>query len=200
MNRKMGMISSIVTLTAVLGFALSMILGSDSGSYLSSMFIAWGFVPLICSFAALGGKDTKAVRYTAIAFAAVYTVLIMLVYFAQLTVMRLSYLNEQAAQILDYQNFGLFFSYDLLGYAFMSLATFFIGLSIHASTAADRWLRALLMIHGIFAITCVVMPILGVFKPGMVGGDLTGVFVLEFWCAYFTPICILSYLHFRNQS
>lgn len=198
MNRKIGLYSSIITLAAVLGFALSMIIGSDFGSYISSMFIAWGFVPMICSFASYSEKETKALSYTAIAFASVYTVLIMLVYFAQLTAVRLSQLTQQAAQILDYRKFGLFFSYDLLGYAFMALATFFIAFSIHATTKSDKWLKALLMIHGIFAVSCVIIPILGLFNADMKGGDLFGVLVLEVWCAYFAPVCILSYLHFKK--
>lgn len=198
MNRKVGLCSSIITLAAVLGFALSMIIGSDFGSYISSMFIAWGFVPMVCSLASYGEKETKALSYTAIAFASVYAVLIMVVYFAQLTAVRLSQLTQQAAQILDYRNFGLFFSYDLLGYAFMALATFFIAFSIRVATKPDKWLKALLMIHGVFAVACVIIPMLGLFNTEMAGGDLLGVLILEIWCAYFTPVCILSYLHFRK--
>jgi len=198
LNRKIGLYSSIITLAAVLGFALSMAIGSDFGSYISSMFIAWGFVPMICSFASSSGKETKALSYTAIAFAAVYAVLIMLVYFAQLTTIRLSQLTQQAAQILNYKNFGLFFSYDLLGYAFMALATFCIAFSIRVTTISDKWLKALLMIHGIFAVSCVIIPMLGLFNANMTGGDLFGVLVLEIWCAYFTPVCILSYLYFNK--
>jgi hypothetical protein len=189
----------LATLAAVLGFALSMIIGSDFGSYISSMFIAWGFVPMVCSFASYSKKETKAVSYTAIAFATVYAVLIMVVYFAQLTAVRLSVLSEHASQILNYKNFGLFFSYDLLGYAFMALATFFIAFTIKAATKPDKWLKALLLIHGIFAVSGVLMPMLGTFKADMSGGNLIGVLILEFWCAYFVPVCILSYLHFRKQ-
>ncbi len=197
-NRKAGLYSSIITLAAVLGFALSMIIGSDSGSYLSSMFIAWGFVPMICSFASYSGKETKALSYTAIAFSSVYAVLIMLVYFAQLTAVRFSQLGEQAAQILDYKYFGLFFSYDLLGYAFMALATFFISFTIQATTKPSKWLKALLLIHGIFAISCVIIPMLGLFHTDMTGGNLLGIIILEIWCAYFVPVCILSFNYFRK--
>lgn len=200
MNRKIGIYSSVLTLMAVLGFALCMIIGSDFGSYISSMFIAWGFVPMICSFASYSEKETKAFSYTAIAFAAVYTVLIMVVYFAQLTAVRLLELSNQASQILNYKSFGLFFSYDLLGYAFMALATFFISFTIQATTKSDKWLKALLLIHGIFAVSCVILPMLGVFKADIAGGDLIGILVLEFWCAYFAPVCILSYLYFRRKQ
>lgn len=199
MNKKIGIYSSLLTLAAVTAFAVCMIAGTVYGSYISSLFIAWGFVPMVCSIASLSGKERKAAGYTAIAFSAVYAMLIGLVYFAQLTTVHLSKLNEQASALLDYSKFGLFFSYDLLGYAFMALATFFISFTIIPENRADKWLKMLLLIHGIFAVSCVVMPMLGVFKPGMAGGDLIGVLVLEVWCAYFIPVCLLAFYYFRKR-
>lgn len=70
--------------------------------------------------------------------------------------------------------------------------------TIRATTKSDKWLKGLLLSHGIFAVSGVIMPMLGIFKADMPGGDLIGVLVLEFWCAYFTSVCILSYLHFRK--
>ena len=198
MNRKIGMVSSLVTMFAVASFALCMLLNSLMGSYLASMFIAWGFLPMACAFAARARDEARAAALTGVAFAAVYGVLIAVVYFTQLTAVRLSPLSEEALSMLDYTRFGLFFSLDLLGYGFMALSTFFLGLTISPAGRADRWLRGLLMIHGVFAVTCVVFPILGLFKPGMAGGDLIGVLVLEFWCAYFLPVCILAYRHFQK--
>lgn len=194
------MAAAFVTLLAVLGFALSMLVGSDIGSYISSIFIALGFVPMVGAFAAYGSRETKAAGYTALVFSAVYAAFIVTVYFTQLTTVRLAALTPEASSLLDYQNFGLMFSLDLLGYAMMALATFFIGLTIKPASKADRWLKALLLIHGIFAVSCFVMPTLGIFKPGMAGGDLTGVVVLEFWCAYFTPVCLLSIRHFAKKQ
>ncbi len=48
--------------------------------------------------------------------------------------------------------------------------------------------------------TCVVLPTLGLFKPNMAGGDIIGMLVLEFWCAYFLPVCILAYRFFKRVS
>lgn len=200
MNRKIGLYSSIVTLAAVLAFAVSMLAGTLYGSYLSSLFIAWGFVPLICAFAAAGEKGSKAAGYTAAAFASVYAALNTAVYFTQLTTVALTRLDEQASALLDYSKFGLMFNLDLLGYAFMALATFFAGLTIKAEYSADKWLKGLLLVHGVFAVSCTVMPMLGVFRPGMAGGDLIGTLVLEFWCAYFTPVCILAFRYFRKRD
>ncbi|MDZ5724267.1 hypothetical protein ACIZ62_01570 [Acetobacterium carbinolicum] len=199
MNNKTGMYASLVTLAAVVVFAVSMIVGNSSVSYLASMFIAWGFIPMIGAFVADSEKESKAVSYTALVFAAIYGTLIMIVYFAQLTVVRLANLSLPIAQILDYQKFGLFFSYNLLGYGFMALTTFFIALSFKAESKADKALKVLLLVHGLFAISCLVIPMMGIFSSDMAGSGLIGILVLEFWCAYFIPVCILSFLHFKNQ-
>jgi hypothetical protein len=46
MNKKIGMYASLVTLAAVVVFAVSMIVGDSTVSYLASMMIAWGFIPM----------------------------------------------------------------------------------------------------------------------------------------------------------
>jgi hypothetical protein len=200
-NNKVGKYSALVTLAGVLGFALSMIIGSNFGSYLSSLFITWGFVPMICSFAALSKSENRAASFTASAFAVVYCVFISAVYFAQLTTVRLSQLDSQASALLDYQVLGsLFFNYNLYGYAFMALATFFTGLTVQVKNKADKWLKVLFAIHGVFFVSGILMPMLGIFKADMVGGDLIGTIILEFWCIYFTPVCVLSYKYFRKHE
>lgn len=199
MNEKVGRVASLVTLVAVAAFALSMLLGSDAGSYAASLFISWGFVPMVCAFAASARAQARAAALAAVAFAAIYAVLIGAVYFTQLTTVRLSALTPQARGLLDYGQFGLFFNLDLLGYAFMAFSTFFAGLAIAPADRPDRWLRNLLMIHGAYAIA-LILPVLGVFRPGMAGGDLIGLLILEFWCAYFIPVCALAYRHFRGGA
>ena len=196
MNKKIGMYGSIVNFTAVICFALSMLFGFDYGSYFSSMFIAFSFVPMMCGYACFAEKSAKLAGYVSVAFAAIYTVIILLVYFAQLTTVRLTELTPQAAILLDFQQCGLLFNYDLLGYAVMSSATFFAGLTVTSQTSADRWLKHLLMIHGVFFISCLIAPMLGLFKAD--SPTWIGIAVLEFWCLYFCPISVLSYLHFSH--
>jgi hypothetical protein len=131
-----------------------------------------------------------------VAFSAIYAAIILLVYFAQLTTVRLNELTQQAAILLNFQKCGLFFNYDLLGYAVMSLSIFFAGLTVTPQPKTDKWLKYLLMVHGVFFISCFVFPMPGLFKvdsPAWIG-----VAVLEFWCSYFCPISILSFLHFSN--
>ena len=134
-------------------------------------------------------------------FSAIYAVLIFLVYFAQTTSVRLEDLNDQAIRILNYQRGGLLFNYDLLGYGMMALSTFFVGLSIKADSRSDKWLKYLMMIHGIFFIGCFVMPMTGVFTSMATGeAGSGGTIALIAWCAYFLPIGILAYRHFGKET
>ena len=196
MNKKIVVCGSAVNFIAVVCFALSMLFGYDYASYFSSMFIAFSFVLMMCGYAYFAEKKVKLAGYVSVTFAVIYTTIILLVYFAQLTTVRLNDLTQQAAILLDFQQYGLLFNYDLLGYAVMSLATLFAGLTVLSQTKADRWLKYLLIIHGVFFITCLIFPILGLFKAD--SPAWIGVVVLEFWCIYFCPISILSYLHFSN--
>lgn len=196
MNKKIGTYASAVNCFAVICFALSMLFGFDYGSYLSSMLFAFSFVPMMCGYAYFAEKGAKLAGYASVAFSAIYAAIILLVYFAQLTTVRLDELTQQAATLLDFQKCGLLFNYDLLGYAVMSLAAFFAGLTVTSRTKAGRWLKYLLMIHGVFFISCMTAPMLGLFKAD--SPTWIGVAVLEFWCFYFCPISLLSYLHFST--
>lgn len=196
MNRKIGMFSCVINLISIIGFALSMLIGFNYGSYFCSMFIAFSFVIMMWAYAYFSEIKYKLSGYISAGFATVYATIILLVYFAQLTTVRLNDLTQQAVKLLDFQQFGLFFNYDLLGYALMALATFFAGLAINAHSKVDKWLKYLLIIHGAFFISCLIMPMLGLFKAD--SPSWIGVAVLEFWCLYFCPISILSFLHFSK--
>lgn len=128
-----------------------------------------------------------------------YGIFVMLVYYAQITVLIQDDLTSQAAQLLDYKKFGLFFAYDLFGYGMLAISTFFIGLTLAPADKSGKILRMLLLIHGIFSAVCII-PVMGIFDAGMVGGDIIGVAVLEVWCLYFMPICVLSYKFFKQQN
>jgi Kef-type K+ transport system membrane component KefB len=208
MNRKIGMYSSLVTCFAVFAFALCMLLGiicrnytiESQGSYFSSIFIALGYTPMVCAYFSFTKKENKSAGIIALSFAIMYGILITIVYYTQLTTVRLSELSEEAISLLDYSKFGLFFNYNLLGYMFMALSTFFIGITLDLKDKKDNWLKKLLCIHGIFALTCFTMPVLGVFNPNLAGARMIGLIILEFWCIYFMPICILSYIHFKKKE
>ena len=200
MNKKIGMASSLVNIFAVTGFALCLLFGVLPGAYLTSMFIAFSFVPMMCAFHHYAAQDKNVAGLISMIFSGMYAVMILLVYFAQVTAVRLDGLNEQAMQIIDYQNYGLFFSYDLLGYGLMALSTFFAGLTIIPKLMPDKWLRWLLIIHGVFFIPCFILPMLGLFNTEMQGADWIGTAILTFWCVYFIPVGVLSFIHFKKAE
>jgi hypothetical protein len=199
MNNKIGAYSSIINAGAVIFFAISLLADFTFGSFVASMFIAYSFVPMICAFAWNSKPEHKTAGYTAMIFAGMYATFILLIYFTQITTLRNEVLNEQATALLDYTTFGLFFNLNLMGYGLMSLSTFFVGLTVNVKTKADKLLKYLLIIHGIFAVTGFIMPTLGVFT-NMEGADIIGNFILLFWCAFFTPIGVLSHRHFKTKQ
>lgn len=199
MNKKIGMAGSVLNCISVILFAVFMLLKWDNGGYMVCMFLAFGFVLMMSAFANECEDDRKAAANASMIFAAIYVVFILLVYFAQTTSVKLDGLSSQTLQVLDYTTSGLYFNYDLLGYGMMALATFFIGLTINPQCSADKWLKWLLVIHGVFFFVCFFMPMFGIFSSNTESGYLTGVIALEFWCVYFAPIGVLSFLHFRRN-
>ena len=201
MNRKTGYYSSLaVTVTTAL-FAFGIITNNSSLSYFVCLFLAWGYIMVACSFAAEADLSRKALAYGGIAFACVYGVLISIVYFTQLSTVANQTLSKDMLQMLSYETMGSFlFNLDLLGYGMMAVSTFFIGMTIKPANKSDKRLKILLMIHGIFAPACVLMPMLNIFNPSLEGGADIGSIMLLFWCALFIIIGILSILHFQKAK
>ncbi len=197
MNRiipKIG--AAIVTITVFL-FAVFMIANFPVGSYIVCMFLPIGYIMMVTGFHHESTEEFQVPANLGMVFSVIYAVLIFLVYFAQTTTVRLEEMSEQAVKILDYQQGGLLFNYDLLGYGMMALSTFFMGLSIKIDSKADKWLKSLMIIHGIFFISCFILPMTGVFANMASGNNSSGgTIALLFWCAYFLPIGVLSFWHF----
>ncbi len=201
MNRRIAGAGALIVTVTVLLFAVCMLIPFDFGSYFVCMILPIGYIMMTAGFCHESDDDHKAAAYVGMTFAAVYAVLVFLVYFAQTTSVRLDRLNGQALQILDFSRGGLIFNYDLLGYGIMALSTFFVGLTIHEKTKADKWLKYLMLVHGIFFFSCFLMPMTGMFGAMSDGEtNMGGVIALEFWCAYFTPVGILSFLHFKKSK
>lgn len=199
MNRTIPKIGAAVVTITVFLFAVCMIIDFSFGSYLVCMFLQLGYIMMAVGFQYESCEERRVPANIGVAIAVIYAVLILLVYFAQTTSVRLEDLNEQAIRILDYQRGGLLFNYDLLGYGMMALSTFFIGLSMNPTSKADKWLKCLMMVHGVFFISCFIMPMTGVFTD-MASGEAGngGTIALLGWCAYFIPIGVLAYRHFQR--
>ena len=190
--------SSIVTVTVFL-FALFLIINFPTGYFFVCLILPIGFIMMTAGIQNECEGDRKVAANIGLILAAVYATFIMLVYFAQLTTVKNEPLNEQAANLLVFGKFGLIFNYDLLGYGVMALSTFFTGLSMKPKNKTDKWLRALMLIHGVFYFSCTFMPMTGMFAKMSSGGDgIGGRLALVVWCVYFLPIGILSFIHFTK--
>ena len=190
--------SSIVTVTVFL-FALFLMINFPTGYFFVCLILPIGFIMMTAGIQNECEGDRKVAANIGLILAAVYATFIMLVYFAQLTTVKNEQLNEQAASLLVFGKFGLIFNYDLLGYGVMALSTFFTGLSMKPKNKTDKWLRALMLIHGVFYFSCTFMPMTGMFAKMSSGGDgIGGRLALVVWCVYFLPIGILSFIHFTK--
>lgn len=189
-----------ITVVTVFLFAVFLAVDFSFGSYFVCMLLPIGYIMMAAGFHHESCDKRRVSSNISMIFSAIYAVLIFLVYFAQVTSVRLEDLNEQAVSILNYQRGGLFFNYDLLGYGMMALSTFFIGLSIKAECKADKWLKFLMLLHGIFFISCFIMPMTGVFTSMASGEESSGgTITLLIWCVYFIPIGALAYRHFGKS-
>ena len=197
MNRTVSKIGTAVVTVTVFLFAVFIIADFTFGSYFVCMLLPIGYIMMAAGFQHESDEKTRVSANIGLILAAVYAVLILLVYDAQTTTVRLEELNEQAVRILNYAKGGLMFNYDLLGYGMMALSTFFIGLSIRAENKPDLWLKRLMLIHGVFFFSCFLMPMTGMFT-GMANGEKGngGDIALLFWCVYFLPIGVLAWKHF----
>ena len=201
MNRMIAKIGAMIVTVTVFLFALCLIVDFRFGSYLVCMFLPLGYLMTAAGFQHEASENRRVAANVGVVLGAIYATLILIVYYAQTTSVRLEALSEQAARVLDYRKGGLLFNYDLLGYGMMALSTFFLGLSMEPDGKADKWLRALLLIHGVFFLSCFVMPMTGMFASMADGdGGSGGTVALIFWCAYFLPVGVLSFLHFRKQG
>ncbi len=156
MNRMIPRIGAAIVSVTVFLFAVCLIVDFSFGSYLVCMFLPMGYIMMAAGLQHESGEDRRVAANTGMVFAAVYAVLILLVYFAQ---------------------------------------------TIRADGKEDKWLKALMMIHGVFFVSCFVLPMTGMFRS-MSGGDTSrgGAAALVAWCAYFLPISILAYRHFAKRD
>lgn len=201
-NKKLDFYSAIIAGLSTAIFAVSML--NDNMLLVSfgiCMVLSWSYVALTCAFATQANDNNKAFAYAGMSFACIYAVFINLVYFTQLTTVNQQAASQDLLKILTFTPGSWIFAFDILGYGMMAISTFFVGLTIIQDSKSDKWLKAMLMLHGLFAPICIVFPMLNLFKntASIEAGNNMGVIALEGWCLFFTPIMILAAKHFRDR-
>lgn len=204
MNRKIGYISSIVKSGAVAIFLICLIVAlfiqntvTENLSYGVCTVLSWGWIATACVYSCYTKNERSAAAKIGIATGIVYSTLISIVYFTQLTTVLYKSVNDIILQAFSFSSAGSWlFNLDLLGYGLLSISTFFVGLTIQPQNKVDKALKILLMLHGIFFV-CMFVPILPLPSTNQGKG---GTIALIFWCLFFLPICVLSTLHFKKLN
>ncbi len=205
MNKKIGFISAIILAITVVIFFMTLMLWLifrdriySMISYFSCIFLSFSYLLTIVSSNNFIKEDRKVAGEAGKVFAIIYSVFISLVYFTQLTAIKNGIISNELLKIFDFTYPGsLLFSIDLVGYGIMALSTFFIGLTIEPQNSADKVLKILLLVHGIFIVS-MFLPMTKIFINGGESGAIYGTVALLFWCLFFTPIAILFAIKFKN--
>lgn len=200
MNKKIGMIGAIINAVTVFLFALFMLIDFIVGSYFVCILLSFSFIMMIGGLYSECSIKNRTAGIIGLAFGAIYSTLIVIVYYTQCTTVLNEQLSGDAEKILNYKYMSLMFNLDILGYGIMALSTFFIGLTVNVNNKIDKALKILLLVHGIFFISCLIMPMTGMFINESGSNSKGGIIALEMWCLYFLPIGILSFLHFKNKG
>ena len=116
-----------------------------------SLFLGSSFLVLVVCIHELSAPDRKVWSHAAVAFATVYSVLISINYFVQLTLVAPRLAGGRAAGIepflfVPFDSF--LYSVDILGYSFMSVATLFAA-GVFTGGGLERVVRWFLIANGL---------------------------------------------------
>lgn len=116
-----------------------------------SLLLGSSFLMLMISIHQLASPERKVWSHAAVAFATVYTVLISIVYFVQLTLVlpRLAHGQIEGIEMFLFVPFDSFlYAVDILGYSFMSVSTLFAAM-IFTGSGLERIVRIFLIANGL---------------------------------------------------
>jgi hypothetical protein len=116
-----------------------------------SILLGSAFLVLLVSVHQVAAPERRVWSQAALAFGTLYAVLISMTYFVQLTLVgpRIAQGRTQGIEVLLFEPFDSFFySVDLLGYSFMSVATLFAAL-VFTGGGLERRARLFLLANGL---------------------------------------------------
>ncbi|MDD4857599.1 MAG: hypothetical protein PHD74_05775 [Candidatus Krumholzibacteria bacterium] len=116
-----------------------------------SLFLGSSFLALVVSIHQLASPDRKIWSHLAVAFGSAYAVLISMVYYVQLTLVapRIAHGQVEGIEMFLFVPFNSFlYSVDILGYSFMSVATFFAA-RVFTGKGLERVVRCFLIANGL---------------------------------------------------
>lgn len=160
-------------------------------------------MPLAMSYVllALGNKyshndGNRIFADAAVVFAAIYCTCGWIVYYVQISFVRLARASPEALSVAQQPPPSAFFAIDMLAYTFLGISTVFLAMSIDAS----RLIKSLLLLNGVSSIGGFSVPLMPfVYEQPADDDDYSDyALVLLPWAALFITICVLLCLHFRR--
>lgn len=198
---RVGYWSALTVLALTLLFGLAMALGlvglSLGGApYLICLLLAPAFLVMMTALHHQVPPERRLWSHLGVSFAVIYTVLVAIVYYVQLTAARAG-----GPDLLPfiYTPGTVFFAVDMLGYGFLCLATW----GAAPVFGPSSWIRRLFLLHGWLAVPTLIFPALLPVSAGGGGGggsDLFGHLALLLWCAVFAPLAWLTARYFQEGN
>jgi hypothetical protein len=205
---RVGFWSSLLATAMVAGFALSLVIGllspsyaADAMSYVTCLILPASFVVMMVSIHRITPPDRRVWSQLGLSFSIVYAVMCSMVYYIQLVVVRTNSLgvSPDAMALFAFTPGSAMFAVDMLGYAFLTLATL-VTSPVFGDSLREKWLKRLFFVHGLFALPTIVFPALR-FSQDSAAVESTsrgGSVALLFWCLLFLPISTILAVHFRR--
>lgn len=196
-NINVGIISAAGAGLCTVLFAIFIIIGADMCSYFICLLLSIFYLVMSVSNNSIVKDSNKMISNIAVVFAVIYCTLICIVYYTQISFVRLGNPSKEVLSIVAYfPPKTAFFAIDILGYTFLALSTLFIAFTIEK----NKILKIILITHGIVGTLGFITPLLSYFyKMQENSSDNTGSIALFIWCILFIPICFLFAKYFINK-
>ena len=195
MYKKLGMYSSFITFISVLAYAIILLFISifnlenilNTGIYFISFFIGFGTILMFYSYFSFMKDEDKICGLIALIISIVYSILFILLHF------RL-YFKIHINDIY----FELFIKMKIFGYVLLSVSTMFIGFTLKMNNKKEKLMKLLMYLHFIFGLCFFIILFEMLLNLGFII-NIDYRLIIKFWCIYFSLICFLSFIYFKNK-
>ena len=169
--------------------------------YVASLLIAPSVVIVMACFYDGTRERSKIFGLLALASSIIYAPFCIGTYFLQLSIVASNPLNlsSEVMKAIAFKPGSPIFAIDMLGYSFLCLSTLAAGFAL--TEAQDKALRVFCFFHGALAVPTLLGPIMsGMYLSTSGETDLTGYYVLLFWCLVFVPVALLFSRYFKERQ
>lgn len=196
--KQLGFYSAVLVAVLTALFGLTLALGLPLMlSFLICLLLAPAFVAMMVSLHYQAPPAKQVWSHLGVCFAVLYAAMITLTYYVQLTAVRLGGSDGALAQFV-YKPGTVWFAVDMLGYAFMTLATWFAAPVFTGGNRLSVWLKRFYILHGVMVVPTLIAPALMGPSVGE-SADTAGTYALLGWVAIFIPLAVMTARHFRRD-